>query len=270
MFILQRWVSGKRLKKIIIFGFRFRSNINVPLHLRLIHTAWFFLNATACFFTCDFVKLFTQCDCDLYRYILESHITIAQNRYETHSMSDIAHTNVTGIWQSHHMNSLRDIHTTHFSNSSRIHRNRTVWTSLESHYKPFVARHKSQSQLHRVKSPLSQTIFHGIERRGHGLILSNFPIHFLRVTKATYHIHLIAGSLESANSSILATRNLFKDFGGEKNQDFMIIRWPISWFAYQWRHFTTSRDSMWTTFTTSFFFNFSFPSSKEEIKLNLF
>ena len=31
-----------------------------------------------------------------------------------------------------------------------------------------------------------------------------------------------AGSLESANSSILAARNLFKDFGGEKNQDFMI------------------------------------------------
>ena len=27
---------------------------------------------------------------------------------------------------------------------------------------------------------------------------------------------LIAGSLESANSSILAARNLFKDFGGEK------------------------------------------------------
>ena len=33
----------------------------------------------------------------------------------------------------------------------------------------------------------------------------------------------IAGSLESANSSILAARNLFKDFGGGKNQDFMII-----------------------------------------------
>ena len=33
----------------------------------------------------------------------------------------------------------------------------------------------------------------------------------------------------------------------------MIIRWPISWLVYQWRHFTTSRDSMWTTFTTSFF-----------------
>ena len=27
---------------------------------------------------------------------------------------------------------------------------------------------------------------------------------------------LIAGSLESANSSILPARNLFKDFGGEK------------------------------------------------------
>ena len=27
---------------------------------------------------------------------------------------------------------------------------------------------------------------------------------------------IIAGSLESANSSILAVRNLFKDFGGEK------------------------------------------------------
>ena len=39
---------------------------------------------------------------------------------------------------------------------------------------------------------------------------------------------IVAGSLESANSSILAARNLFKDFGGEKNQDFMIIRWPIS------------------------------------------
>ena len=36
--------------------------------------------------------------------------------------------------------------------------------------------------------------------------------------------NIIAGSLESANSSILAARRLFKDFGGEKNQDFMIIR----------------------------------------------
>ena len=35
---------------------------------------------------------------------------------------------------------------------------------------------------------------------------------------------LIAGSLESANSSILAACNLFKDFGGQKNQDFMLIR----------------------------------------------
>ena len=41
-------------------------------------------------------------------------------------------------------------------------------------------------------------------------------------------MHLIAGSLESANSSILAARRLFKDFGGEKNQDFMIIRCPIT------------------------------------------
>ena len=44
---------------------------------------------------------------------------------------------------------------------------------------------------------------------------------------------LIAGSLESANSSILAARNLFKDFGGEKNQDLMTIKWPISLFVYQ-------------------------------------
>ena len=35
---------------------------------------------------------------------------------------------------------------------------------------------------------------------------------------------IIAGSLESANSSILAVHNLFKDFGGQKNQDFMLIR----------------------------------------------
>ena len=38
----------------------------------------------------------------------------------------------------------------------------------------------------------------------------------------------IAGSLESDNWSILAARNLFKDVGGEKNQDFVIIRCPIS------------------------------------------
>ena len=41
--------------------------------------------------------------------------------------------------------------------------------------------------------------------------------------------------------SILAAQRLFKDFGGEKNQDFMIIRCPISWFVYQWCHFTTSK-----------------------------
>ena len=35
---------------------------------------------------------------------------------------------------------------------------------------------------------------------------------------------LFAGSLESANSSILAPRRLFKEVVGEKNQDFMLIR----------------------------------------------
>ena len=45
--------------------------------------------------------------------ILESHIAIAQNGYGTDSMCDIAHTSATGISQSHHMNSLIDIHTTH-------------------------------------------------------------------------------------------------------------------------------------------------------------
>ena len=34
---------------------------------------------------------------------------------------------------------------------------------------------------------------------------------------------IIAGSLESANSSILTTRNLFKDFGGEKTR----ISWSL-------------------------------------------
>ena len=36
-------------------------------------------------FTCNFVKLFTWCDCNLYRYILESHIAATQNGYGTHS-----------------------------------------------------------------------------------------------------------------------------------------------------------------------------------------
>ena len=44
---------------------------------------------------------------------------------------------------------------------------------------------------------------------------------------------VIAGLLESTNSSILAARNLFKDFDGENNQDVMILRWPISLFVYQ-------------------------------------
>ena len=35
---------------------------------------------------------------------------------------------------------------------------------------------------------------------------------------------LIAGSLESANWSILAARRLFKEVVGTKNQDFMLIR----------------------------------------------
>ena len=35
---------------------------------------------------------------------------------------------------------------------------------------------------------------------------------------------IFAGSLESANSSILASCDHFKEVGGEKNQGFMIIR----------------------------------------------
>ena len=36
--------------------------------------------------------------------------------------------------------------------------------------------------------------------------------------------YLFAGSLESANSSILAPCDLFKEVVGRKNQDFMLIR----------------------------------------------
>ena len=43
-----------------------------------------------------------------------------------------------------------------------------------------------------------------------------------------FHSLIFAGSLESANSSILTAQRLFKDLVGEKNQDFMIIRYPIS------------------------------------------
>ena len=47
------------------------------------------------------------------------------------------------------------------------------------------------------------------------------------VVAVSHTTDIIAGSLESANSSILAAQRLFKDLVG-KNQDFMIIRWPIS------------------------------------------
>ena len=51
---------------------------------------------------------------------------------------------------------------------------------------------------------------------------------FLLLLKKIPNVLIFVGSLESANSSILAARRLFKDLVGEKNQDFMIIRYPIS------------------------------------------
>ena len=61
------------------------------------------------------------------------------------------------------------------------------------------------------------------------LVLELFSIPCIVVgqCRLNYTIFL-AGSLESANSSILAARRHFKDFAGEKNEDFMIIRSPIS------------------------------------------
>ena len=41
-------------------------------------------------------------------------------------------------------------------------------------------------------------------------------------------LSIFAGSLESANSSYSGCAETFQRFGGEKNQDFMIIRCPIS------------------------------------------
>ena len=79
-----------------------------------------------------------------------------------------------------------------------------------------------------------RSTFHQIE------FLSRCVEHALSFPVSSSYFNIIAGWLESANWSILAARRLFKDFGGEKNQDFMIIRCPISWFVYQWRHFTTS------------------------------
>ena len=75
------------------------------------------------------MKLFTQCNCDSY-LLYELHIAIAQNVYGTHSCVAL-HTQIPlRLSQLHHMNSIIDIHTTQFFNRSRIHKNRTVWTSL--------------------------------------------------------------------------------------------------------------------------------------------
>ena len=63
------------------------------------------------------------------------------------------------------------------------------------------------------------------------LSLPNFP-KFPNVCSIYDLTWVIAGSLEAANSSIRDARNIFKDFDGEKIQDFMIIRWPISLFVY--------------------------------------
>ena len=59
------------------------AHFSFSLLQRLVHTVRFFLNATV-FFTCDFLKLFTGCDCDLCVFY-ESHIAIAQNGCATHS-----------------------------------------------------------------------------------------------------------------------------------------------------------------------------------------
>ena len=74
----------------------------------------FFLNGTA-FFTCDFVKLFTWCDCDLYRYIIKSHIVIMHEWVWNPFM---CHPTCSNALQLHHMNSRIDIHTAHFLSQS--------------------------------------------------------------------------------------------------------------------------------------------------------
>ena len=57
------------------------------------------------------VKLFTQCECDFYRYILDSHITIAQNGHGTHSCLT-SHTEMPRTQsKSHHVNTSLNLHT---------------------------------------------------------------------------------------------------------------------------------------------------------------
>ena len=46
---------------------------------------------------------------------------------------------------------------------------------------------------------------------------------FLIVDILVFHASFIAGSLESANSSILAACRHFKEVVGKKNQDFIIM-----------------------------------------------
>ena len=71
----------------------------------------------------DFVPIVQlRCVCT----VIELHITIAQNGYETHlhvmSHTSMYHTQST----SHDMNSLIDIHTTQFLHHKRTEKNRVV------------------------------------------------------------------------------------------------------------------------------------------------
>ena len=94
----------------------------------------------------------------------------------------------------------------------------SIWFTLRIHVNNSYKYCNSQLSHHSVKE----------------ILWIRMMCNFLLPIDRIIYLHLIiAGSLESANSSILPVHNLFKDFGGEKNQDFMLIRLtiPVIWLA---------------------------------------
>ena len=79
------------------------------------------------FVTCDFVKLFTWCDCDLYRYKLESHMAITQNGYGTHSC---------------------------VSSYTQMHHSCSIWTVSLTSTQPIFYRSRIHKKSHLVNEPL--------------------------------------------------------------------------------------------------------------------
>ena len=136
--------------------YRMQCSITIKVSLTWCISSWKRLG----FFIGDFVKLFTRCNCNMYRYILQSHISITQGMKPIPCTMSHTHTHMHTHAHTHahthtHMHTHTHAHT-HTHTHAHTHTHTHIHTYCNIAVAPYEQSHRHSKHNPSKSSPIQK------------------------------------------------------------------------------------------------------------------